>query len=68
MGNTLRWQTGYLDRASARFRAEAERDRAELAPCSECGAPTDVGVCAFCRLAQRAATPAPVRFSDRAGR
>ena len=49
-------------------RSEVERDRAELAPCSECGAPTDAGVCAFCRLAERAATPAPVRFADRPGR
>ena len=59
---------GFLERASELFRSEAERARAELAPCSECGAPTDGGVCAFCRLAQRAATPAPVRFSDRPGR
>ena len=41
---------------------------AKRAPCSACGAPTDAGVCAFCRLAERAATPAPVRFSDRPGR
>ena len=41
---------------------------AKRAPCSACGAPTDAGVCAFCRLAGRPPTPAPVRFSDRPGR
>ena len=56
---------GFLDRASARFRAEVERDRGELAPCERCGSPTDAQVCAFCRLAERAAGPAPVRFTDR---
>ena len=59
---------GFLERASERFRAEVERDRAALAPCPQCGSPTDAGVCAFCRLAERAAAPAPVRFSDRPGR
>ncbi len=59
---------GFLDRASARFRAEVERDRDGLAPCERCGSPTDAGVCAFCRLAERAAGPAPVRLLDRAER
>ena len=59
---------GFLERASAHFRAGVERDRGELAPCSRCGSPTDAGVCAFCRLAERAAGPEPVRFSDRPGR
>ena len=56
---------GFLDRASVRFRAEVERDRDELAPCERCGSPTDAGVCAFCRLAERSAGPAPVRLTDR---
>ena len=59
---------GFLERASAHFRAEVERDRAELAPCPQCGAPTDAGVCAFCRLAERAAGPRPVHLSERPGR
>ncbi len=59
---------GFLDRASDRFRAEVERDRVGLAPCERCGSPTDAGVCAFCRLAARAAGPAPVRLTDRAQR
>ena len=56
---------GFLARASERFRAEVEAERAALAPCESCGAPTDAGVCAFCRLAERATAPQPVRFSDR---
>ena len=59
---------GFLDRASDRFRAEVERDRVGLAPCERCGSPTDAGVCAFCRLAARAAGTAPVRLTDRAQR
>ena len=55
---------GFLDRASARFRTEAELDRATLAPCSECGAPTSSGVCAFCRLKERA-NSVPVEFRGR---
>ena len=34
---------GFLERASAHFRAGVERDRGELAPCSRCGSPTDAG-------------------------
>ena len=56
---------GFLERASERFRTEVERDRADLAPCERCGSPTDAGVCAFCRLTDRATSPAPVHFSDR---
>ena len=48
---------GFLKRASERFRAQVERDRAGLAPCERCGSPTDAGVCAFCRLTERAAGP-----------
>ena len=56
---------GFLERVSERFRAEVERDRDALAACERCGSPTDAGVCAFCRLTERATAPAPVRFSDR---
>jgi uncharacterized protein (TIGR00269 family) len=45
---------GFLDRASARFQAEAEADQADLTPCTECGSPTSTEVCAFCRLVTRA--------------
>jgi tRNA-5-methyluridine54 2-sulfurtransferase len=52
---------GFLARASARFRPEAEADQEELRPCETCGAPTTAGRCAFCRLVERAggALPAP---------
>ncbi len=56
---------GFLARASERFRGEVERERAALAPCESCGAPTDVGVCAFCRLVERATSRQPVRLTDR---
>ena len=60
---------GFLARASERFRAGVERDRSELGPCERCGSPTDAGVCAFCRLAERAtAVPAPVRLGERPAR
>ena len=56
---------GFLARASERFRAEAEHDRAALSPCRSCGAPTDAGVCASCRLVERTTAPVPVRFAAR---
>ena len=56
---------GFLARASERFRGEVERERAALAPCESCGAPTDAGVCAFCRLVERATSRQPVRLTGR---
>jgi uncharacterized protein (TIGR00269 family) len=46
---------GFLDRASERFRAEAETEQASLHPCVTCGAPTTGERCAFCSLVARAA-------------
>jgi uncharacterized protein (TIGR00269 family) len=51
---------GFLHRASGRFTPEAEAEQARLAPCERCGAPTTGGVCAFCKLVERAARPQPV--------
>jgi tRNA(Ile)-lysidine synthase TilS/MesJ len=48
---------GFLARASARFADDAADQQAELQPCTSCGAPTTAEVCAFCRLAARAAVP-----------
>ena len=46
---------GFLDRASKFFTPGAESERADLLPCSSCGAPTTTGdVCAFCKLVVRA--------------
>ncbi len=41
------------------------RERSGLSPCESCGAPTDVGVCAFCRLVKRATTSQPVQVGTR---
>jgi uncharacterized protein (TIGR00269 family) len=45
---------GFLERAQDRFAADLETERAELRPCTSCGAPTPGDVCAFCRLRERA--------------
>lgn len=50
---------GFLDRAAALFRAGLETDAAGLAGCVRCGAPTPSGVCAFCRLVERAGGQVP---------
>jgi uncharacterized protein (TIGR00269 family) len=47
---------GFLERAHEQFAADVEVERAELAPCAVCGAPTPGDVCAFCRLRERATT------------
>jgi len=57
---------GFLDRAASHFAPEAEADRAELAPCRTCGAPTTAEVCAFCRLVERAGGSLPEQGSPRA--
>jgi tRNA-5-methyluridine54 2-sulfurtransferase len=48
---------GFLARASAMFRPEAEAEQEELGRCARCGAPTPGAVCAFCRLVDRATDP-----------
>jgi uncharacterized protein (TIGR00269 family) len=53
-GSKFDFYHGYLARASERFRTEADADQAGLAPCERCGAPTPSGLCAFCRLVERA--------------
>ncbi len=59
---------GFLARASEMFRERSERERSALSPCETCGAPTDRGRCAFCRLSERATAPQPVRFGKRRNR
>ena len=56
---------GFLDRASSRFRNSDGNQRATPVACESCGAPTDAGVCAFCRLVQRVTAPVPVRLTNR---
>jgi len=73
-GSKQAFYTGFLARGLPHFRPESEQDRAELNPCTTCGAPTPSGRCAFCRLVESAAavgeaTPVPVPTRrGRAGR
>lgn len=59
-GSKHDFYAGFLARASARFRPDAEAEQAELGACERCGSPTTGEVCAFCRLAERAAGAQPV--------
>jgi len=57
---------GFLARASAMFRPEAEEEQASLNACTRCGAPTsNPEVCAFCALVDRAGGQIPVTISPR---
>ena len=53
-GSKAAFMFGYLARGHERFHAEGAEERAELEPCTSCGAPTPKGVCAFCKLRERA--------------
>jgi tRNA-5-methyluridine54 2-sulfurtransferase len=58
---------GFLANAADRFRpggpdAEADDSRGALQPCERCGAPSSMGLCAFCRLTERATAPVPVEM------
>ncbi len=57
---------GFLARASAHFRPEAEAEQETLRACPQCGAPTTSdGVCAFCSLVDRAGGAVPVHLRPR---
>jgi uncharacterized protein (TIGR00269 family) len=56
---------GFLKRASERFLPEAEAEQGELAPCTQCGAPTSGEVCAFCKLVERSNGHEPVVLRER---
>jgi uncharacterized protein (TIGR00269 family) len=51
---------GFLDNVHDRFAADAQTERDTLDACERCGAPTTAGVCAFCRLQERASGRPPV--------
>jgi uncharacterized protein (TIGR00269 family) len=51
---------GFLDRALDRFQDEVTEARADLRPCTRCGAPTPDETCAFCRLVDRVSGHEPV--------
>ncbi len=63
-GSKASFLFGFLERGRSHFAADAEEERATLAACEVCGAPTTGQVCAFCRLRDRAgALAVPVRLS-----
>lgn len=58
---------GYLDRASSMFSAQHTAiDHTGVVPCASCGAPSSEGVCAFCRLVERAGGSVRVDLTTRA--
>jgi len=62
-GTKASYYLGFLERMSPLLAGVHERGTAGLSACTKCGAPTGAvgeSVCAFCRLAERASTMAPV--------
>jgi uncharacterized protein (TIGR00269 family) len=60
-GSKAAFLNGFFARGHERFQGEEEH--VDLAPCSECGAPTTTGsTCAFCSLRARAAGEVPVEL------
>jgi tRNA(Ile)-lysidine synthase TilS/MesJ len=53
-GSKAAFYFGFLERASSRFRPEADPAKANLGACKSCGSPTTGEVCAFCKLTSRA--------------
>jgi tRNA-5-methyluridine54 2-sulfurtransferase len=55
-GTKAAFYSGFLERAADLVAEVGEQSRAGLHPCERCGAPTTAArLCAFCRLAERAA-------------
>lgn len=54
-GTKAAFYFGYLDKIAPLVGTTAETERGDLHPCPSCGSPTVAGVCAFCRLTERAA-------------
>jgi tRNA-5-methyluridine54 2-sulfurtransferase len=59
-GSKYAFYHGFLARGAERFEADAVPQGEELGACERCGAPTTTGVCAFCRLVDKAAGHQPV--------
>ncbi len=69
-GSKQQFYFGFLERAAGHFATDQEDrtgDGVALSACERCGAPTPGGVCAFCRLAERAAQAQPVAPPVRKG-
>ena len=54
-GSKAAFYFGYLERLAPQIASVAESEREGLHACPGCGSPTVADVCAFCRLAERAA-------------
>lgn len=54
----------FLHQAAQHFASVGDEARAELAPCERCGSPTPSGLCAFCRLVDKAGGT-PIELSQR---
>lgn len=61
-GSKAEFYFGFLARAVDRF-VDPGTDRESLGRCERCGSPAEADVCAFCRLAERAADSEPVPVS-----
>jgi len=53
---------GFLQRGAERFDGDGAAESAMLTACTTCGSPTTAGVCAFCRLVERASAATPVQL------
>ncbi len=69
-GTKAAFLNGFFARGHDAFDAQAGEERDALRPCTECGAPTPTGRCAFCTLRARtraAATDTEIRVELRTG-
>lgn len=64
-GSKFDFYHGFLARASDHFAVDFADDQEALVECERCGAPTPSGVCAFCRLVEKAAGAVPVAAPTR---
>ena len=64
-GSKQAFYFGFLDRAAALFRPQAQAEQEGLHPCPTCGSPTTSAICAFCSLVARATGPVPVAVPRR---
>lgn len=57
-GSKASFYFGFLERLAGKLEPVVDTERDQLRPCAGCGSPTVSEVCAFCRLAARAASAA----------
>ena len=64
-GTKFDFYHGFGARGRPYFAVQVEEGAADLEGCERCGSPTPTGICAFCRLQERATVPQPVTMSPR---